>query len=96
MIRSSYFVVVCAFLASTPLAAQERGIPPQQALEFWAQQAIETLRRSLGESLAAMPQFEPPEINENGDIVIRRKRGPTSQAPKPAPRATKRGDELAI
>jgi hypothetical protein len=46
----------------------------------------ETLARLLGliqTFLESVPTFEPPEILDNGDILIRRKRSPEREAPKP-------------
>ncbi len=49
--------------------------------EDMAREAIEQLMRALGLMIDSIPQYELPEIEENGDIIIRRKR----RAPRPEP-----------
>ena len=49
--------------------------------EDMARGAIEQLMRALELMIDSIPQYEMPEIEENGDIIIRRKR----QAPRPKP-----------
>jgi hypothetical protein len=49
--------------------------------EDMAREAIEQLMRALDLMLDSIPQYELPEIMENGDIIIRRKR----RAPRPKP-----------
>lgn len=39
-----------------------------------ARESVETLLRALEALIDKIPQYELPEINENGDIIIRRKR----------------------
>ena len=39
-----------------------------------AREGIERLMRALEALIQSIPQYEMPEINENGDIIIRRKR----------------------
>lgn len=55
-----------------PLAAQEKGDESPEAL---AGEAVDRLMRALDLLIGAIPQFEAPYINENGDIIIRRKHG---------------------
>ncbi len=69
-------IFLSAFLAvagapTTPRAAEddERG-----RAEDMARQAIEQLMRALELMIDSIPQYEMPEIEENGDIIIRRKR----------------------
>jgi hypothetical protein len=49
--------------------------------ENMAREAIEQLMRALGLMIDSIPQYELPVIEENGDIIIRRKR----RAPRPEP-----------
>lgn len=61
--------------------AQDEGSTAQQRLdelEALAQESLERLMLALEGMLQAVPQFELPEINEDGDIIIRRIR------PKPS------------
>lgn len=54
-----------------PVQAQEqdqKSDPDVLALE-----GIEKLMEALGAFLKSIPQYEAPYINENGDIIIRRK-----------------------
>ena len=68
-------IFLSAFLTGTvastaPRAAQrdDRG-----GAEDMAREAIEQLMRALELMIESIPQYEMPEINENGDIIIRRK-----------------------
>ena len=76
-------IFLSAFLAvagaSTTLRAaegDERG-----RAEDMAREAIEQLMRALELMIDSIPQYEMPEIEENGDIIIRRKR----RTPRPEP-----------
>ncbi len=70
--------LVGAGAPTTPRAAQhdERG-----RAEDMAREAIEQLMRALELMIDSIPQYELPEIEENGDIIIRRKR----RTPRPEP-----------
>ena len=41
-----------------------------------ARDGIESLLRALGAFVDMIPQYEPPELTKDGDIIIRRKRKP--------------------
>jgi hypothetical protein len=71
-------ILVGASAPKTLRAAQhdERG-----RAEDMAREAIEQLMRALELMIDSIPQYEMPEIEENGDIIIRRKR----RAPRPEP-----------
>ena len=78
-----YMIFLSAFLAvagapSTPRAAQHDR--PGRA-EDMARGAIEQLMRALELMIDSIPQYELPVIEENGDIIIRRKR----RTPRPKP-----------
>lgn len=66
-------VLLC--LAATPGAAPaadpeaEREAPGELARE-----GVETLLRALEALVDMIPQYEMPELTEEGDIIIRRKR----------------------
>ena len=73
----SAFLVVAG--APTTLRAgqhDERG-----RAEDMAREAIEQLMRALELMIDSIPQYEMPVIEENGDIIIRRKR----RTPHPEP-----------
>ena len=66
--RSTLAVAVLAALA-VPAAAQEKETPGELATD-----AMSKMVRALELMIQSIPQYEKPEINENGDIIIRRKR----------------------
>ncbi len=55
-----------------PAAGDELSV--QEQAEELAGEAMEQLMRTLKMFMRSIPQYELPEINENGDIIIRRKR----------------------
>ena len=65
--------------APTPLLAAQHDEPSRA--EDMAREAIEQLMRALELIIDSITQYELPEIDENGDIIIRRKR----RAPRPEP-----------
>ena len=71
-----------------PLLADDRSPPSvQEDLEEAEQMARESMEKLLGvlkRLLYAIPQYEAPEILENGDIIIRRvpRHRPDGSAPK--------------
>ena len=62
-------------LVALPAAAAEQETPGDLAND-----AMSKMVRALELLIQQIPQYEKPEVNENGDIIIRRKR------PNPAPR----------
>lgn len=73
---------------AVPAAADEPP-PPEDNPELLFEQSLETFMRALDALIRAIPQYEMPEITEDGDIIIRRKNpppfGPDEPAPEPAP-----------
>jgi len=67
-----------ALVLAAPVAAEEPA-EPEDPGEL-ARDGIERLMRALEAFIEMIPQYEMPEINEDGDIIIRRKR---DVAPKP-------------
>ncbi len=67
-------VLVSLFAFSGPALAAEQSKPPEkeQPGEMF-KDATRTILRALGLMLQAIPQYETPEILDNGDIIIRRK-----------------------
>lgn len=54
--------------AQTPPAPR----PDEQSPEQLLRAGIENLLRALGLALQNLPQYEMPQVNEYGDIIIRR------------------------
>lgn len=69
--------ILSIFLAAAgpgPVRADTPG--ERERAEEMAREAIEKLMRALELMIESIPQYEMPEINEDGDIIIRRKRRP--------------------
>lgn len=58
-----------------PATAQETapGTPPQDSPSDLAREGLERMMRALRLLVESIPQYELPEVLENGDIIIRRK-----------------------
>jgi len=69
-------------LAGPPpaLAADE---PPEETPEELAREGMERMLKALELFIEMIPQYEMPEVTEEGDIIIRRKR--PKDAPPPDP-----------
>jgi hypothetical protein len=61
-----------ALVLATPVAAEEPSEP--EGPGALARDGVERLMRALEAFIDMIPQYEMPEINEDGDIIIRRKR----------------------
>jgi len=77
--------------AALPIAAlaQDQGFPGEaerERAEKLAQEAMEKLVRAIELFLNSIPQYEMPEVTEDGDIIIRRKRRPDEPKSAPMPR----------
>ena len=70
---TAVLTVMGAGLAN-PAAAQPAPAPapPQETPEALLRAGIENMLRALGLALQNLPQYEMPQMNEYGDIVIRR------------------------
>jgi hypothetical protein len=68
-------VLALALLAPAGLAEAQSGGggDAQSQAERLAREGVEKLLKALDLMLQSVPQYEAPTINENGDIVIRRK-----------------------
>jgi len=81
----------CACLAlalvSTTAAAAESAAREQtadnQAPGDMAREGLEQMMRALRLLVESIPQYELPEVLDNGDIIIRRKRGGAPPASDP-------------
>lgn len=62
-------ISVFAFTSAPALAAPEEQKDPQTL----ASEGMQSLLKAMELMLLAIPQYEAPFVNENGDIIIRRK-----------------------
>ena len=58
-------------------------------------EGAEKIMRALELMLNALPQYEMPEVLENGDIIIRRRKPDRPEHPRPSPRTRDGTDETA-
>lgn len=68
----------CLLLLPVSSATAEEENDPSEL----ARESIELMMRSLNLLIERIPQYELPEINENGDIIIRRKRSTGESEPE--------------
>jgi hypothetical protein len=99
MLKRKPFLRTCAALclgisvaAAAPQASlAQSGNAEEKTPEELALEGVETLMRALELMIEKIPQYEMPEINERGDIIIRRKNPPepeSSPSPETAPDET--------
>ncbi len=73
-------------LALLPLSAQAQdaapGTPRQDSPSEMAREGLEQMLRALRLLVESIPQYELPEVLDNGDIIIRRKH-PESEPAQP-------------
>jgi len=75
----SLFLTVAA-----PSAALAQGQGEDDSAGELARQGVETLMRALEALIDEIPLYEMPELTEDGDIIIRRKRK-SEEAPPAGP-----------
>ena len=70
-LRSTAVALAIVIVTAAPAVGQQQKNPEELATEGLGKmvQALESLLNSI-------PQYEKPEITEDGDIIIRRKRDP--------------------
>ncbi|WP_419905410.1 hypothetical protein [Kiloniella sp.] len=66
-------VGVSGAMISSPLAIQSAWAQEEEDPGELARESLELMMKSLGLVIDAIPQYEMPVINDNGDIIIRRK-----------------------
>ena len=76
-------------LSDPPAAA----IPPESQADALLRAAIEQLVQALGQALHDVPRYSVPELNENGDIILRRLNPPDTSPIERRPTVTP--DEVA-
>lgn len=75
-------LVLAANLAVTVPARAEEDDPQELA-----RQGVERLMKALNALIDNIPQYALPEVNENGDIIIRRLRPGEKKKPHPEDKA---------
>ncbi len=75
------FCLALGFAAGAPGAALADASSERERAEEMAKEAIGQLMRALELMIDSIPQYELPEINEDGDIIIRRKRRKERKTP---------------
>lgn len=99
MLKREPFIRTCAALclgisvavAAPQASLAQSGNAEEKTPEELALEGVETLMRALELMIEKIPQYEMPEINERGDIIIRRKNPPepeSSPSPETAPDET--------
>ncbi len=78
-------------LGADPNPAPDARDRAEQALK----EGAEKIMRALELMLNAVPQYEMPEVLENGDIIIRRRNPDRPKHPRPSPRSGDGTDETA-
>jgi hypothetical protein len=79
-LRSLCCALTLMLCAANPAFADKRQSGP----EALAQEGLGKIVRALELMLLSIPQYEKPEINKHGDIIIRRKRTrPERRLPDP-------------
>ena len=76
-----FFLLSLAVLGG-PAMAQSSGQPNQESPTEMLEDATRTILKAFELMLQSIPQYEAPEILENGDIIIRRKQ-PENEKPAP-------------
>jgi hypothetical protein len=74
---------IATLVAVAPVQAQKatpKDNMPERAEEA-LKEGMETMLKSLQRMFKAIPQYEMPEVLENGDIIIRRKKPADKKAP---------------
>ena len=72
--------LICLIAFTGPALADEPATPPEKDTPSeLIKEATRGILKALGLLLQSIPQYETPEILDNGDIIIRRKN------PKPTP-----------
>ena len=71
--------LICPMVFTGPALADEPAKPPEKETpsELF-KEATRGILKALGLMLQSIPQYETPEILDNGDIIIRRKNPKTT------------------
>jgi hypothetical protein len=78
-------------VTASSAAEESEKAPSGLALE-----GLDKLLQALQLFIENIPQYESPYINEEGDIIIRRKRGPEEAPPEDKPEETRAVDRDSV
>ncbi len=76
-----FFCLAFALATGVPGPALAGAPNERERAGEMAKEAIEQLMRALELMIESIPQYELPEVNEDGDIIIRRKRRKEREPP---------------
>lgn len=76
--------LAAALALAQPVAGQAEDDTETSPGELTAE-AVDRLLRALDLLMGSIPQYEAPFVNENGDIIIRRKHAGDDDGPLPTP-----------
>lgn len=81
--------LIAGLFAGTPLRAADRPpqppSPPGCAADQLLCDAIQRLVDALGQVIENVPRYAPPEIDNDGNIILRRLNPPAPAPPRPLP-----------
>ncbi len=80
-------VIVLTSVLAIPARAQTPPPPAENSPEALAREAIDKLMQALSMAIQNLPQYEMPQLNERGDIIIRRINPPPPKKPGQRPLA---------
>lgn len=82
-IRTTVLAALAAFTLISHGAGTVVADEPSERrrAEEMAREAMERILQALELFMQSIPQYELPEVNEHGDIIIRRKRRPEPAEP---------------
>jgi len=93
------FIVTAAMMSlpgTLALGADSKSAPDvRERAEQAIKEGAEKIMRALELMLLAVPQYELPEILDNGDIIIRRLNPDRPKHPRPSPEPPDGTDETA-
>ena len=67
------FLFAAALLLAAPAARAADPFPSTEQAERELREGLENIRRALEGFVKSIPAYEAPFIDENGDIIIKRK-----------------------
>jgi len=90
LIATGFFIFSLALAPLSAAVAEDRAPGPEgESPSELARESLEQMMRALRLMVESIPQYELPEVLDNGDIIIRRKRD------KSAPEGEPEFDETA-
>ncbi len=77
--------ILAGAIVCVPAAVHAQAQPPAEQQDdpgTLAREAVDKLMRALSSAIQNLPQYAMPELNERGDIIIRRL-NPRAEKPRP-------------